>query len=92
MPNDTTKQRPKWWRVLAALESRKSLHRFTAEQDPLIRDHCLPSTIAELGRHGLRIEREIIAMPGFGGGTARIARYWLPPDQHQLAKYLLARP
>ena len=80
----------KWRRVLAALAERPSLHRFDAERDPAIRDHCLPSTVAELQQRGIRIDRELIELPGFGGGVARVAAYSLDDQNREVARRILA--
>jgi hypothetical protein len=79
----------KWRRVLAALVQRASLHRFDAERDPAIRDHTLPSTIADLQKKGLRIDRELVELPGYGGGVAHVARYSLDAENRQRAITLL---
>ena len=81
--------REKWRRVLAALIARDSINRFQAEQDPAIRDHCLPSTISELQAKGLRIDRQMIDVAGFAGECARVACYWLHADQRARALELL---
>lgn len=84
---------PKWTRTLRALLTRPHLDRFEAERDPQIRDHTLPSTVADLqrGHRGkrLRIERRIIKRPGFAGEHAMVAQYWLAEDQREIARQLL---
>lgn len=80
----------KWRRVLSALVERPSLHRFDAECDPEIRDHTLPSTIADLQSKGLRVDREIIELPGYGGGVAHVARYSLDDENRERARRVLA--
>lgn len=80
---------PKWTRTLHALLQRPRLDRFEAERDPAIRDHTLPSTVADLQRKGLRVDRRIVKRPGFGGGIAMVAEYTLPADQHARALQLL---
>ena len=84
------KPKLKWHRVLDALVRRPSLHRFTAERDPEVRDHCLPTTISELQKRGLVIERKIIEVPGYQGGVAHIAEYSLAPADREAARRLLA--
>ena len=81
----------KWRRVLRALIERPSLHRFTAERDPEVRDHCLPTTVSELQKRGISIERKIIEVPGYQGGVAHIAEYWLVPADREAAVKLLAK-
>lgn len=83
------KPAPKWWRTLRALRTRPHLHRFEAERDPLIRDHVLPSTVSDLERKGLRIDRRIVKLRGYAGGDAMVAEYHLAPDQFELADRLL---
>lgn len=80
----------KWIRVLRALVERSSLHRFDAERDPTIRDHVLPSTIADLQRKGLRIDRELIELPGYDGGVVHVAQYYLGDENRQRARRLLS--
>ena len=79
----------KWIRVLRALIERPSLKRFEAERDPAIRDHTLPSTIADLQRKGLSIDREIIELPGFCGSVAHVAQYSLNDENRESARRLL---
>lgn len=81
----------KWERVLQALLDRPSLHRFDAERDPRVRDHTLPTTISQLQRRGLRIDRRLIEVPGFAGSVAHVADYSLPADQHAQARALLLK-
>lgn len=83
------KPAPKWWRTLRALRTRPHLHRFQAERDPEVRDHTLPSTVADLERKGLRIDRRIVKLRGFAGSDALVAEYHLAPDQYELADRLL---
>jgi hypothetical protein len=82
---------PKWQRVVLTLLTRPRLNRFEAERDPTIRDHCLPSTIAELERKGLRIERCLAKVPGYLGSTAIVAEYSLTDPQRLIAERLLER-
>lgn len=79
----------KWRRVLRALVERPSLHRFDAERDPAIADHVLPSTITDLQRKGLRIDRELVELPGYGGCVAHVARYSLDDENRARARQLL---
>lgn len=92
-PSHENEPRPiaKWVRVLSALATRQHLTRFQAERDPAVADHCLPSTVAELQRrHGLRIDRRIIRVPGHGGAPAFIAEYHLDDEARAEALAVLA--
>ena len=82
---------PKWVRVLSALLERSTLDRFEAVRDPKIRDWVLPTTVSQLEQRGLNVAREIVEVPGYGGSTARIARYSLAPDQRRRALELLGK-
>jgi hypothetical protein len=86
------KSRPpaKWRRVLRALLDRPSIDRRVAAADPFIRDSVLPSTIAELKKYGLSIDRVIVRRPGYGGQPAFLAEYSLPASERDLAQRLLA--
>lgn len=67
---------PKILRVLAHLARGRRLHRFEAER--VVHDHSLPSTIAEIQkRYGIRIDRQIVEVPGYAGAPARVAEYWI---------------
>lgn len=81
---------PKWKRVLSALLTRQVLDRRIAAADPAIRDSVLNSTIAELAKRGLVIERSIVRRPGFQGESCWLAEYSLPQCEHELARKLLA--
>ena len=86
----STRPPAKWRRTLRALIERPSLHRFDAERAPDIRDHCLPSTIAELEGRGLRIDRRLVTVPGFAGEVARVAEYRLDDVNRSTAREMLA--
>lgn len=86
-----TRPPPKWQRVVRALLTRPRLNRFEAERDPAIRDHCLPSTVADLERKGLRVERRLVKVPGYMGSTATVAEYSLADSQRLIAERLLER-
>lgn len=79
----------KWRRVLAHLLRGDRLDRFTAERE--LRDHVLPSTVAELQGKGLRVERELVEMPGYQGQPVRCAKYWLAVESMQRARELLGQ-
>lgn len=85
-----TRPPEKWRRTLRALIERPSLHRFQAERDPEIRDHCLPSTVSELEGRGLRIDRRLVTVPGFAGEVARVAEYRLDDANRARAREMLA--
>ncbi|PMZ89153.1 MULTISPECIES: hypothetical protein [unclassified Pseudomonas] len=75
-------------RILAVLRSGISLNRFEAER---IGDHCLPSTISELGRcHGLIIDRHFERVPNRFGDPCLVKRYNLPSSEHDKTDKVLA--
>lgn len=76
----------KWKRVAATL-MRRRLTRFQAATE--CRDWVLPSTVAYLQRRGIRVERERVVVPGFGGAPTSCCRYWIAPDQHHRVRALL---
>lgn len=76
----------KYRRVLRALLG-GSLNRWEATRDP-IRDWVLPSTIAELEKRGLRIERKAETVRG-AYGDAHCMRYWVSDESRQRAQDLL---
>lgn len=80
---------PKWKRVLGALIERPFLDRRIAAADPAIRDSVLNSTISELSKRGLFIERTIVRRPGYQGENAWLAEYRLPECERELAHRLL---
>lgn len=80
----------KWRRVLCALLARPFLDRRIAATDPAIRDSVLNSTISEIARRGLLIERAIVRRPGYQGESCWLAQYSLPADQHEAARRILA--
>ncbi len=88
---DSNRPPAKWRRTLRALIERPTLHRFDAERDPDIRDHCLPSTVAELESRGLCIARRLVEVAGHRGERARIAEYRLDDENRARARDLLAR-
>ncbi|CAI8880328.1 DNA-binding protein [Pseudomonas sp. IT-P258] len=75
-------------RILAVLRSGISLNRFEAER---IGDHCLPSTISELGRcHDLIIDRHFERVPNRWGEPCLVKRYNLPSSEHDKTDKVLA--
>ncbi len=67
-------------RVLGALLAGGSYNRFEAEQE--LSDHCLNSTIAELGTFaGINISRCWEVVPGYLGAPTRCKRYWIEPEE-----------
>ncbi len=86
----STRPPMKWQRTLRALIERQSLHRFQAERDPDIRDHCLPSTVSELESRGIRIDRRLVTVPGFAGERAIVAEYCLDDVNRTRAREMLA--
>jgi hypothetical protein len=80
--------RTKIGRVLAALATGRTLHRFQAERE--LADHVLPTTIATLQkRFALRIDRRTIEVPGYLGHRTHVAEYQLPSDQLEQARGLI---
>jgi hypothetical protein len=75
---------------LVALIERSYLDRRIAANDAAIRDSCLNSTISELAKRGLRIERVLVKRPGFGGEAAWLAEYRLDDGQRDLARRILS--
>lgn len=73
-------------RILAELARGGTLHRFQAE---LLHDHCLHSTVSKIQEYGIRVDREMITVPGFGGHPTRVAKYWLDAENRELAARLL---
>lgn len=70
-------------RVLIALTER-SYNRFEAEQ--LLSDHCLHSTVSTIqNQHGIEILRKFETVPGYQGIETRVCRYWIAPDQVDMA-------
>jgi hypothetical protein len=80
----------KWKRVLRALVHRPHLNRFEAETAPEIRDHCLNSTIPEIERKGIVVDRRQVKLHGYGGAPVFCAEYSLDDDNRERAKNLLA--
>lgn len=87
--NDST--RPlKWKRVLRALASGRSFHRFEAERE--LHDHSLHSTVSTIQSKGIAVARRWERVPGFMGIPTDVCRYWLEPEAIQAAKRLLGIP
>ena len=82
-------QRPerKWRRVLMALLA-GSLNRWEATRAP-IKDWCLPSTVSELEKRGVTIQRKAETVPG-SYGDVHCQRYWVAPESREVAARLLA--
>jgi len=78
----------KWVRVLHALADGRSFNRFEAERE--LRDHVLPSTVADLQRRGLNVERKTERVPGYAGVPTDCCRYWLSPLSLNRAREILA--
>jgi helix-turn-helix protein len=84
------KPAPKKVRVLAFLATGARLDRFEAARE--LKDWVLPSTICELEKMGLRIERELVTLPALGGAaTVTCAKYWLADESRELARQVLER-
>lgn len=78
---------PKYKRVLRALLVGRSLNRFEAETT--VRDHCLHSTVSELEKKGVTIDRHEESVPGYMGVATRVMRYRLHPESRERAAELL---
>lgn len=75
-------------RILGVLRSGISMNRFEAER---IGDHCLPSTISDLGNfHGLIINRHFELVPNHWGDPCQVKRYTLPSSEYDKADKVLA--
>jgi hypothetical protein len=74
-------------RVLHALAQGGSWNRFEAAQH--LHDWCLHSTVSALENHGVHVSRQTEAVPGYGGHTTYVTRYWLDPDARKRALELL---
>ncbi len=74
----------KWRRILRAITF-GTLNRFEAERHG---DHCLNSTIAELGRdHLVAVDWVWEDVPAIGGRTtARVKRYWVERTEESLRR------
>lgn len=73
--------------VLAELARGARLTRFDAER--VCHDHTLPSTVSEIQRLSIRVERETVTVPGHGNRPTRCARYWLDDAERERAATLL---
>ena len=73
--------------VLSALAEGQTLNRFEAER--VVHDHVLPTSISELEKRGIRVERREETVRGYRGHPTRVKRYWLAEDQRAAAKALL---
>lgn len=74
----------KWVRVLAAFVRGEQLHRFSAEARH--HDHTLPSTVSELQKKGVRIDRRDECVPGYRGEPAYVTLYWIDPAPDNIEK------
>ena len=80
---NTIEQKSKRHTILFALSLGMSLTRFTAEH---LRDHCLNTTISEIGRHdGIIVSRKDISFFNSVGHKVHCKLYWLAPDQQEKA-------
>jgi hypothetical protein len=75
----------KWRRILTYLVDGGALTRFDAER---LGDHALNSTIAQLGKRGITIDREAVVIEG-RFGSIHCLRYRLAPASVELARQLL---
>jgi len=82
---ETNSIKPKTKRhtILLALAQGKCLTRFLAEH---LRDHCLNTTISEIGRYdGIIVSRKRISFINNVGHKVNCNLYWLEPDQQAKA-------
>lgn len=78
----------KWQRVLAAFVDGRSLNRFDAYRE--LRDSCLNTTVSQLERRGVRINRHEETVPG-AFGAVHCCRYRLASESLERARELLSR-
>jgi len=84
---NTINQVSKRHTILFALALGMSLTRFTAEH---IRDHCLNTTISEIGRYdGIIVARKGISFINSAGHKVHCNLYWLDKDQQEKALQFL---
>jgi hypothetical protein len=76
----------KWARILRALLDGRRLNRFEAARE--LRDWCLNTTVSQLERRGLTIQRKDEVVPG-AYGPVHCCRYWLAPESSERARELL---
>lgn len=82
-----THPRGKIGRILTTLAAGRSLNRFEAER---VGDHTLHSTVSSIERrYGIRVDRLEETVPGYAGHKTRVMRYWLSPEQQELAAKLM---
>lgn len=79
-----TKPPKKWVRILAAFVRGERLHRFSAEERH--HDHTLPSTVSELQKKGVKIDRRDLAVSGYKGEPAYVSLYWLNADPENVSR------
>jgi len=80
---DAPKVPAKWRRVLNALLTGRSYHRFQAErpvEEGGLSDHCLHSTVSEIQAKGVRVSRKLVKVSGYQGISTEVMRYWLDLD------------
>jgi hypothetical protein len=81
------KPRTKRHSILLVLASGRSLNRFEAEH---LMDHCLNTTISEIGRYdGIIVSRQFEKHESRAGHPFRCCRYWLHPNQQAKALRIL---
>lgn len=76
----------KWRRILALLAAGETLDTIQAQR---LGDSCLPSTIARIQQHGIRVDRRLIKRDGWCGCPAYVSQYWLTPAEVEKARALL---
>ena len=82
IPQDTKRKT-----ILCALAFGMRLTRFTAEH---LRDHCLSTTISEIGRYdGIFVSRKGIHFFNSAGHKVHCNLYWLEPAEQEKALQLL---
>ena len=81
------RQGTKRWHVLAHLARGNRITRFDAER--ACHDHCLNTTISELGRLGIEISRCEITIPGYLDRPTRCCLYWIEAGEAEKAAVIL---
>ena len=76
----------KWARILRAFLEGRRLNRFDAYRE--LRDSCLNTTVSQLERRGLMIQRKDETVAGTYG-PVHCCRYWMAPESVTRAHELL---
>ena len=73
--------------VLAHLARGNSMNRFQAEK--ICHDHCLNSTISDIEKRGITVNRKTEVVPGYQNSRVHCTRYWLESEEITKAAKLL---